>query len=134
MQDLTLISHSHQRYQNGVPVMGKQTCDRAIIVQNKKFEDLFNGCKNVEPSEGYIVRLINIDINQDQMMPKLMKLERDNGDSILLKGITLKVMGITPQSADHKDYGLKLLLRNRNVVKCILYMYDRNTEIEYIIG
>lgn len=114
--------------------MGKQICDRAIIVQNKKFADLFNGYNSVEPSEGYIVRLINMDINQDQMVPKFMKIVRDNGDSILLKGVSLKVMGIIPQAADHKDYGLKLILHNRNVVKCILYMYDRNTEIEYIIG
>lgn len=133
MQDLTLISHSHQRYQNGVPVMGKQMCDRVFVVQKKNFYELFK-CSNVIPSEGYLVRLINMDTNQDQMMPKLMTIDSDDGNSILLKGINLKVMGMETPSTNHKDYGLKLILKNRNVVKCILYMYDRNTEIEYIIG
>lgn len=135
MQDLTLISHAHQRYQNGVPVMGKQFCDRAIIVQNKRFSEIFNGL-NVEPVEGFIVRLVNMDfgLNKDQMIPKLMTIVSDNGNSIILKGVSLKVMGMTPPSADHKDYGLRLVLRNRQVVKCILYMYDRDTEIEYEIG
>lgn len=132
MQDLTLISHSHQRYQNGVPVMGRQVCDRALIVQKKRFTELFN-CVNVIPSEGYLVRLINMDINKDQMMPKLMQIESDNGNSILLKGINLKIMGFESPSTNHKDYGLRLILKDRNVTKCILYMYDRNTEMEFII-
>lgn len=133
MQDLTLISHSHQRYQNGVPVMGLQVCNRAIIVQNKKFSEIFNGMK-VSPSEGFLVRMINMDINKDQMMPKLMTMVSDTGNSILLKGVSLEVMGTIPPATNHKDYGLKLVLKDRNVVKCILYMYDRNTQIEYAIG
>lgn len=134
MQDLTLISHNHQRYENGVPVMGLQIYDRAIIVQNKNFSELFSGI-DVDPSEGYLVRMINMDINKDQMIPKLMKMVSDNGNSILLKGVTLKVMGsIISPATDCKDYGLKLILKDRIVVKCILYMYDRNTEIEYNIG
>ena len=67
-------------------------------------------------------------------MPKLMQMVSDDGNSILLKGVNLKIMGIETPTTNHKDYGLKLILRNRNVVKCILYMYDRNTEIEYKIG
>lgn len=133
MQDLTIISHSHQRFLNGVPVMGHQICDRAFVVQKKKFTELFN-CSNVVPSEGYLVRLINMDINKDQMMPKFMQIVSDDGNSILLKGINLKVMGHETPSTNHKDYGLKLILKDRNVIKCILYMYDRNTEIEYKIG
>ena len=113
--------------------MGRQVCDRAIVVQNKCFADLFN-CSNVEPFDGYVVRLINMDINRDQMMPKLMQMVSDDGNSILLNGVNLKIMGLETPSTNHKDYGLKLILKDRNVVKCILYMYDRNTEIEYIIG
>lgn len=132
MQDLTLISHSHQRYQNGVPVMGRQICDRAFVVQNKSFTELFK-CSQVEPAEGYLVRLINMNINHDQMMPKLMQMVRDDGNSIFLQGVNLKVMGFETSSTNYKDYGLKLILKDRNVVKCILYMYNRNTEIEYTI-
>lgn len=133
MQDLTLISHNHQRYENGVPVMGRQFCDRAIIVQNKQFSEVLRGLP-VEPKGGFLVRLINMDINQDQMMPKFMTMDSENGNSILLKGVSLKVMGSVFPAGDHKGYGLRLELRNRNVIKAILYMYDRNTEIEYTIG
>lgn len=132
MNDLTLISHSHQRYQNGVKVMGLQICDRAIIIKNIVFSDLLNGLDE-NPGEGFIVRLINMDFQQDQMTPIFMRMVRDNGDSILLKGVSLKIMGIVPPYADHKDYGLKLILRDRKVIKCILYMYNRNSEIEYNI-
>lgn len=108
-------------------------CERAIVVQQKKFSDLFNGLP-VTPAEGFLVRLINMDINKDQMLPKFMSIVSDDGDSILLKGVSLKVMDTVVPSGDHKDYGLRLVLRNRNVVKAILYMYDRNTEIQYNIG
>ncbi len=67
-------------------------------------------------------------------MPKFMQIISDDGNSILLKGINLKVMGREIPSTNHKGYGLKLILKDRKVIKCILYMYDRNTEIEYIIG
>jgi hypothetical protein len=114
-------------------VLGRQFCDRAIIVQNRQFSEVLRGLP-VEPKEGFLVRLINMDINQDQMMPKFMTMVSDTGNSILLKGVSLKVMGNEFPAGDHKDYGLRLELRNRNVVKAILYMYDRNTEIEYTIG
>ena len=38
MQDLVLNSTHHQRYQNGIPVMGPQYCNRMIKIENKIFE------------------------------------------------------------------------------------------------
>ena len=130
MIDLTIISNCHQRYQNDTPIFGTQYCKRAIIVQNTDFADLIKGLQTT-PSEGYLVRMINMDINQDQMQPKPMVLVADNGDSILLRGATFKFMGVPVPGVDFKDYGLELVLRNRKVIKCILYMYDRDTRIEY---
>ena len=37
MQDLVLKSTHHQRYQNGIPVMGSQYCNRTIKIENKEF-------------------------------------------------------------------------------------------------
>lgn len=43
MQNLVLKSTHHQRYQNGIPVMGDQYCNRTIKIENKIFKDMFNG-------------------------------------------------------------------------------------------
>lgn len=73
MRDLSLISKRHQRYENGVPVMGMQYCGRALIIKNADFRQLMDGAP-VSPTEGFIVRMINTDVNQDMMQPKLMQL------------------------------------------------------------
>lgn len=39
MQDLTLISKRHQRYERGVPVMGMQHCGRALIIKTLILEN-----------------------------------------------------------------------------------------------
>ena len=41
----------------------------------------------------------------------------------------LKTMGIV--AYDNKDYGMTLHLKNKNVVKCVLHLYDRGVDIEY---
>lgn len=130
MVDLVLKSTHHQRYQNGVPVMGSQYCDRTIKIENKVFKEMFNGLE-VTPKEGFLVTMWNMDTLTpiQQMQPKLMEMVADMGDKILLRGVTLKTNGIV--AFDNKDYGMTLHLRNRNVVKCVLHMYDRGVDIEY---
>lgn len=132
MVDLYLPFTRHQRYQNGIPVMGEQFCGRAFSIQNKDFGEVLklNG-QSVKPKTGFLVRLINTDINQDNMMPKFMEIVSDDGDAILLKGVSLEIMGMKIPSVDHKDYGIKLILKDRKVFKTILYMFDRNISIEY---
>lgn len=130
MQDLVLKSTHHQRYQNGVPVMGSQYCNRTIKIENKVFKEMFNGL-DVTPKEGFLVTMWNMDIPvpTQQMQPKLMVMTADTGDKIVLRGIQLQAMGVV--AYDNKDYGITLHLRNRNVVKCVLHMYDRGVDIEY---
>lgn len=130
MQDLVLNSTHHQRYQNGIPVMGSQFCNRMIKIENKIFKDMFNGL-SVTPEKGFLVTMWNMDTPTPthQMQPKLMEMEADMGDKILLRGITLKTQGIV--ALDNKDYGITLHLKNRNVIKCVLHMYDRGVDIEY---
>lgn len=130
MVDLVLKSTHHQRYQNGEPVMGSQYCNRTIKIENKVFKEMFNGLE-VTPKEGFLVTMWNMDTLTpiQQMQPKLMEMVADMGDKILLRGVTLKTNGIV--AFDNKDYGMTLHLRNRNVVKCVLHMYDRGVDIEY---
>lgn len=130
MVDLVLKSTHHQRYQNGVPVMGAQYCNRTIKIENKVFKEMFNGLE-VTPNDGFIVTMWNMDTLTpvQQMQPKLMEMVADMGDKILLRGVTLKTNGIV--AFDNKDYGMTLHLRNRNVVKCVLHIYDRGIDIEY---
>ena len=33
---------------------------------------------------------------------------------------------------DGQNYGLTIFLKNEQVEKCVLHMYDRNVEIEYL--
>ena len=130
MQDLVLKSTHHQRYQNGVPVMGSQYCNRTIKIENKVFKEMFNGL-DVTPKEGFLVTMWNMDTPTPtpQMQPKLMEMVSDMGDKILLRGVTLKAMGVV--AYDNKDYGITLHLKNRNVLKCVLHLYDRDVDIEY---
>lgn len=110
--------------------MGDQYCGRTIKIENKVFKDMFNGL-DVNPKEGFLVTMWNTDTPTPapQMQPKLMEMVADNGDKILLRGVTLKAMGVV--AYDNKDYGITLHLVNRNVVKCVLHLYDRGVDIEY---
>lgn len=130
MLDLVLKSTHHQRYQNGVPVMGPQFCNRMITIENKVFKDMFNGL-DVTPQKGFLVTMWNTDMPTptQQMQPKLMEMVADTGDKILLRGVVLKAMGVV--AYDNKDYGITLHAKNRQVVKCVLHMYDRGIDIEY---
>ena len=128
--DLLLKSTHHQRYQNDIPVMGSQYCNRQIKIEHKIFKDMFNGLE-VNPKEGFIVTMWNTDLKPptQHMQPKMMKMAYDFGDEILLQGIALEAMGRVMHN--DRDYGITLHLENRNVVKCVLHMYDREVDIEY---
>ena len=130
MQDLVLKSTHHQRYQNGIPVMGSQYCNRTIKIENKEFKTMFNGL-DVTPQKGFLITMWNMDLPtpMQHMQPKLMEMVADMGDKILLHGVTLKAMGVV--TFDNKDYGITLHLKNRNVVKCVLHLLDRGVDIEY---
>lgn len=135
MQDLTLISKRHQRYERGVPVMGIQYCGRAIVIKNTDFRQLMRGAQ-VSPTEGFLVRMINTDMRdlngnyQEMMRPKLMTLVSDTTNKIELNGVALKIMGTS--AVDFSDYAITLHLINRKVAKCVLHMLDRGIDIEYL--
>lgn len=130
MLDLILNSTHHQRYQNGIPVMGSQFCNRMIKIENKDFSTMFNGL-DVTPKRGFLVTMWNMDTltPTQQMQPKVMEMVADMGDKILLRGVVLKSMGMVVY--DNKYYGITLYTPNRQVEKCVLHLYDRGVDIEY---
>lgn len=135
MRNLVLVSKKHLRYEHKNPTGGLQKCGRAIFIENQDFSEMFSGLP-VTPECGFLVRMVNADIrNTDgsyppMMEPKLMELVSDNGSQIELRGVTLKAFGDT--AVDFSQYGLSLYLSSRKVVKCVLHMFDREIDIEYL--
>lgn len=123
-------SNCHQRYENNQPVMGLQECIRTITVEKNT-----DGCRGyqLEPGKGYIVKVYNDDLNKPNMSDKPMVVVRRTDSTIELRGFPIDAQ--TPfgwQEIDLSDYGLVVSYENGKVVKCCLYMYDRNTYIEYM--
>lgn len=119
--DLKFVFHSsdHLRYENGIHVSGPHGgAPRAIKVE-----------ANINGNDGYSVTMFNTDGGQAvvQMAPKQMKILENNGEKIILKGYGRDAYG-----ASFADYGLTIHHSNGNIKKCILHMYDRGVDIEYL--
>lgn len=122
-------SNQHQRYENGNAVQGLQDCPRTIILEKN-----VDGCSGyqLQPGDGYIVRMINGDTGREQMAAKPMRVIKSTASKIVLRGY--KVNAMTPfgfQEVDMADYGLSVTLSHGTIDKCTLHMYDRNVDIEY---
>lgn len=125
------IFHStqHQRFQSGKPVMGLQVCRRTVILKKNT-----HGCcgYQLQPGDGYIVRMINDDIQRDQMAPKPMRVVSRSPTKVELRGyVTVAQTPFGWQPFDLSDYSLSVYLTNGVVTRCVLHMTDRNVDIEY---
>jgi hypothetical protein len=123
LNDFLFKSSDHLRYENKLHVSGPHgIANRAIKIEN-----------NITGGSGFTVTLYNLDGNHPvwqnniQMSPKQMKIIEANENKISLKGFGQDQMG-----ASFEDYGFTIILKNEEVEKCILHMYDRNVDIEYI--
>ncbi len=121
--DFVFKSSDHLRYENGMHVSGPHGgAGRAVKVE-----------PNINGGEGYTVTLYNLDGNHPvwqnnvQMAPKQMKIIQHSNDKIVLRGYGHDAMG-----ASFADYGLTIKLKNGEVTNCILHMYDRSVDIEYL--
>ena len=77
--------------------------------------------------------MINGDTGQPQMSAKPMRVIKSTATEVTLRGYMVSAQ--TPfgfQDIDMADYGLTVSLKDGKVVKCILNMYDRNVDIEYL--
>ncbi len=116
-------SYDHLRYENGLHVSGPHGgANRALKVE-----------PNVNGGQGYTVSIYNLDENPSvgqnniQMAPKQMRVSDQTNDKIELRGYGQDILGNS-----FADYGLTIEFKNGTVEKCILHMYDRNVDIEYL--
>lgn len=128
---VSFSSNAHQRFENGTPVMGHQSCGRLVTVEHN-----IAGCNgyNLTHGDGYIVRIHNLDVDKPNMSPKPMRLVSMDDCKIELRGYQVQAM--TPfgwDDFDLSDYGMTLVLNGNLVKQCTLHMFDRNVDIEYYI-
>lgn len=116
-------SYDHLRYENGRHVSGPHGgANRAVKVE-----------PNISGGEGYTVTVYNLDGNHPvwqnnvQMSPKQMKVIQQTNDKIVLRGYGRDSLG-----SSFADYGLTVHMNNGEIEKCILHMFDRNVDIEYL--
>lgn len=123
-------STCHQRYENGRPVRGLQICPRYIKIRKNT-----NGCSGYQLTngDGYILTATNGETGKPQFSPKPMRVVKFTDAEILLKGYTVSAQ--TPfgwQDIDLSDYGFSIFLDKGSVKKCVLHLYDRNVDLEYM--
>lgn len=114
-------SNFHIRYEEGSPASNGSKANRIIVVE-----------PNINGGENYSVSMLNADGihplwgNNVQMTPKQMRIVDRTDELIKLKGYGFDAMG-----ESFGDYGLDIYLKNNEIEKVILFMYDRDVYIEY---
>lgn len=76
----------------------------------------------------------NGDTGQPQFAPKPMRVVKFSDSEILLKGYCVSAQ--TPfrwQEIDLSDYGFSIIFEKDVVKKCILFLYDRNFKLKYMV-
>lgn len=126
---LIFRSNEHQRYESGIPVMGLQKCLRAIQIEVNN-----EGCQgyNIEPGDGYILKIFNDDTQTSLMSAKPMRLHNHTENTIELRGYPL--MALSPfgwQPVDYSSYSFVIYVNNGIISKCEMRMLDRDLVIEY---
>lgn len=116
-------STDHVRYQNGENVSGHNYgCHRQVEIKN-----------NINGGEGYTVTIFNLDGNHPlwgnnvQMAPKQMRIISHSDSVVSLRGYGQDMMG-----GNFSDYAIDIHFKNKEVIKIVLKMLDRNIELEYL--
>lgn len=130
-------SSDHIRYQDGIHISGPHGGAKRAV----KVEPNISGCSGykIVSGDGYIVTIYNLDgmhpvwQNNVQMAPKPMRVISQSDNKIVLRGYPLQAMSPFGWiDFDGQNYGLTIFFKNEQVEKCVLHMYDRNVEIEYL--
>lgn len=110
--------------------MGLQHCSRTITVEKNR-----TGCRgyNIIPGDGYIVKIFNDDLGKPNMSDKPMRLISQSTNKVELKGYILEAMGPFGWiDVDYSVYGLTVYYNNGYISKCILHLFDRGVDLEYM--
>jgi hypothetical protein len=109
--------------------MGLQKCLRTIQIEVNN-----EGCQgyNIEPGDGYILKIFNDDTQTSLMSAKPMRLHDHTENTIELRGYPL--MALSPfgwQPVDYSSYSFVIYVNNGIISKCEMRMLDRDLVIEY---
>ena len=122
----------HKRYEHGNNIIGNQECTQGRTISVEKN---INGCKGyrLTPGKGYIVRIYNDSLHTQTMSPKPMLIVSKTSNKIELRGFPIEAQGpFGWVEVDYRDYGLTIYYKDGEVDKCVLHMFDRNIDIEYL--
>lgn len=135
--DFVFNSSDHLRYENGKHISGPHGgAARAIQV-----EPNINGCEgyDIRKGDGYIVTIYNLDGKHPlwnsnvQITPKPMRIISQSSEKVVLRGYQVKAMSpLGWIDFNGADYGLTIFFKNEYIEKCVLHMYDKNVDIEYL--
>lgn len=109
-------SSDHIRYENGIHVSGPHGGAKRVIKVSP----------NQTGGEGYSITILD-NMNNIQMSTKQMRITSVESTKIILKGFGNDELGYT-----FTDYGLTVHHNNGQMVKCTLYLFDRNVCIDYL--
>lgn len=87
----------------------------------------------MSPGDGYIVKVFNDDLNKPNMSDKPMRIVSKTADKVELRGFPIEAQ--TPfgwQEVDYRDYGFTIHYTNGKISKCMLHMFDRGIDLEYM--
>ena len=121
-------STNYQRPENGIAVMGVQSCMRTVSVEKNTA-----GCEGYNITAGCIVKVFNNDLNKPNMSDMPVDLVDITNEKVVFRGYSLEAMSPSGwQKVDYSDYRFTVHYSNNSIFRYVLHMYDRN--IEYVIG
>lgn len=120
---IEFLSSDHIRYQNNINVSGHNyNCHRKVRIE-----------KSITGNEGYSVTIFNEDSihplwgNNVQMSTKKMRIIKVDKDCVELRGF-----GTDPMGFSFDGYGISVFHNGNKIVKCILHIFDRGIDLEYL--
>ena len=123
-------SNHQQRYENRIPTMGLQEHTRTVHLEKNT-----KGCSGykLQPGRGFIIKIWNDEFDRPNMSDKPMDLIKKTDDCWEFRGFHIEAQSpFGWMEIDNRDYGFVVYLKNGEVDKCVLHMYDRNIYIEYM--
>ncbi len=129
IDNIQFLSDNHIRYQNRQIVVTSSSDSQG---NNKGANRGIQIESNINGGEGYTVTIYNMYGehplwgNNVQMTPKQMEIVSVDNQKVKLHGYGNNAMG-----GSFADYGLTIYYNEREPIKIILHMYDRNVDIEY---
>lgn len=86
----------------------------------------------MDPSDGYILKITDMDTGMTQLTPKPLRLVWETPDRIFLRGfmaMTSTPFGYMP--FDHSDFGMTIIIDRMEIRGCIVHRFDTNVNYGY---